>query len=431
MKVFISYCHEENIPLKVLELSDKLVKNGIDCSIDQYNTFPPEGWHKWMDKEISSANYVLVVCSKSYLSRCNNEDFNGKGIHFESTLTFNEIYQNYSKNSKFIPVIFSDAAKEFIPNLLEPFTFYNLETDSGYQDLYRVLTNQPKIKKPQKGNITELPTAVNLLDDTSSSISLSNNDDSDVIVDIEQLGIELTIDRDFATYSNQEKEALLSAIKKLLEIKGDLKIKRIRRGSVIMKLELSPAQCEKLYWAIKSGSLSEFDVVDSKIIVEEPEKFPNQHTVVSQHTVAEVWLNKSTHQQSLHALIHLRPGDRIADFSAGELLSTPTYLTLQVGLHRHILLMPRFLTYINHSCNPNVFFDTTFMEVVCLKDIYPGEELRCFYPSTEWELSQPFVCNCGSEDCLQYISGAAFLSDKTLSKYRLSDFIKKQLEHKL
>lgn len=154
-------------------------------------------------------------------------------------------------------------------------------------------------------------------------------------------------------------------------------------------------------------------------------------TVVSQHTVAEVWLNNSTQQQSLHALIQLKAGDKIADFSAGELMASPTYLTVQVGLNRHVTLLPKFLQYINHSCDPNVFFDTTKMEVVCLKPIQPGEEFRFFYPSTEWEMDQPFVCNCGSSQCLQLINGAAHLSDETLSKYRLSDFIKRQVDHRL
>ncbi len=154
-------------------------------------------------------------------------------------------------------------------------------------------------------------------------------------------------------------------------------------------------------------------------------------TVVSQHTVAEVWLNNNTQQQSLHALINLKPGDKIADFSAGELLASPTYLTVQVGHHRHILLMPQFLQYINHSCDPNVFFDTTAMEVVCIKPVQAGEEFRFFYPSTEWEMNQPFVCNCGSSNCLQLINGAAHISDETLATYRLTDYIKKQVEHRL
>ncbi len=154
-------------------------------------------------------------------------------------------------------------------------------------------------------------------------------------------------------------------------------------------------------------------------------------TVVSQHTVAEVWLKNSTQQHSLHANMLLNPGDKIADFSAGEFLPAPSFLTVQVGLNKHITLIPPFLQYVNHSCDPNVFFDTTKMEVVCMKQIQPGEELRFFYPSTEWEMDQPFVCNCGSSNCLQLINGAAHLSDETLAQYRLSDFIKRQVHHRL
>jgi hypothetical protein len=155
------------------------------------------------------------------------------------------------------------------------------------------------------------------------------------------------------------------------------------------------------------------------------------YAVISQHTVAEVRLNNNTQQHALHALIHLNPGDKIADFSAGELLASPTYLTVQVAINKHVTLVPGFLQYVNHSCDPNIFFDTTAMAVVCLKEIQPGEELRFFYPSTEWEMSQPFVCNCGSRHCLQLINGASHLSDETLLQYRLSDFIKKQVAHRL
>ena len=48
----------------------------------------------------------------------------------------------------------------------------------------------------------------------------------------------------------------------------------------------------------------------------------------------------------------------ICSFSAGITQSYATYLTVQTGADRHITLMPEFLQYINHSCGPNVFFNT-------------------------------------------------------------------------
>jgi hypothetical protein len=153
--------------------------------------------------------------------------------------------------------------------------------------------------------------------------------------------------------------------------------------------------------------------------------------VISQHIFAEVVNNHSTGQQSLLATVSFKPGDVISPFHAGVTQGYPTYLTVQTGIDRHITLMPEFLQYINHSCDPNVFFDTAAMQLVCLKALQPGDEMTFFYPSTEWDMAQPFVCNCGSERCLQLINGATHLSSETLKQYTLTDFIREQAKEKL
>ncbi|HMI78528.1 MAG TPA: SET domain-containing protein-lysine N-methyltransferase [Ferruginibacter sp.] len=153
--------------------------------------------------------------------------------------------------------------------------------------------------------------------------------------------------------------------------------------------------------------------------------------VISNHVFANVLLNNSSNQKSLHAAVSFSPGDVISTFSAGITQTYATYLTVQTGADRHITLMPEFLQYINHSCVPNVFFNTATMQLVCLTALQPGDELAFFYPSTEWEMAQPFVCNCGNRECLQLINGASHLSVGTLSKYRLTDFIKQQVKQKL
>ena len=153
--------------------------------------------------------------------------------------------------------------------------------------------------------------------------------------------------------------------------------------------------------------------------------------VVSKHAFGDVLLNTSTNQKSLNATTPIKPGEIISKFHAGITQSYATYLTVQTGVETHITLQPEFLQYINHSCDPNVFFDTASMELICLKPLHPGDELTFFYPSTEWEMSQPFVCNCKSGNCLQLINGAAHLDKSTLQKYRLTDFIKQQAQQKL
>lgn len=152
--------------------------------------------------------------------------------------------------------------------------------------------------------------------------------------------------------------------------------------------------------------------------------------VVQRFAFAEILRNTGTGQQQLSSLQSYQPGDILCSFHAGEVVDTPTYLTVQVDVDKHITLRPEFLQYINHSCDPNVFFDTATMQLVCLKPIEAGEEFTFFYPSTEWDMAQPFVCQCNSSNCLQLIQGANYLSAETLNQYRLTDFIQNMLRRK-
>lgn len=155
-----------------------------------------------------------------------------------------------------------------------------------------------------------------------------------------------------------------------------------------------------------------------------------QLQLVSNNGFADVWKNPQTGQQSLHATVSIKPGDVICSFHAGKTVNDPTYLTVQVDDQKHITLQPEFLQYINHSCSPTVFFDTTLMQLVCLSELNPGDELTFFYPSTEWDMIQPFHCYCGYSNCLKNIQGAAYLPDEVLAGYRLTDFIKRKIQNR-
>lgn len=151
------------------------------------------------------------------------------------------------------------------------------------------------------------------------------------------------------------------------------------------------------------------------------------YRIVSNHEFAERRQKLSNGQNALFALRSYQPGDVIADFSAGTISAEPTYLTVQVGVGKHITLQPEFLQYINHSCDPNVFFNTATMQLVALKELQPEEEMTFFYPSTEWKMTQSFNCYCGSPHCIGKIKGAAYLSKEAQEKYHLTYFIQQQL----
>lgn len=152
------------------------------------------------------------------------------------------------------------------------------------------------------------------------------------------------------------------------------------------------------------------------------------YRMISNHLIAEVRQKLINNQNGLFALRSYQPGELIAHFTAGSISTEPTYLTVQVGIQKHITLQPAFLQYINHGCDPNVFFNTATMQLVALKPIQPEEEMSFFYPSTEWRMNQPFQCYCGSPHCIGKVKGAAYLPAALQEKYQLTDFIQQQIQ---
>src|SRR5439155_1749087 len=69
-KAFISYSHDsfEHIN-RVLELSKRMRRDVVDCNMDQYEMSPPSGWARWTEEQIEKADYVTVICSKTYKNR--------------------------------------------------------------------------------------------------------------------------------------------------------------------------------------------------------------------------------------------------------------------------------------------------------------------------------------------------------------------------
>jgi hypothetical protein len=140
-----------------------------------------------------------------------------------------------------------------------------------------------------------------------------------------------------------------------------------------------------------------------------------------------LYLDPLSGQKHLQASTWHAEGSLLHAFSAHECLTQPTYLSVQIDHHQHIHLAPEFLQYINHSCEPNVYFDVSKREVRCLRDIEAGEEITYFYPSTEWSMDQAFKCTCSNSGCLGIINGAAHLDKNLIENYKLANHIMEKL----
>ena len=152
-KVFISYSHDSPAhEAKVLALSNRLRGNGIDAVVDQYEPFPPRGWIEWMKHQVRDAQFILVVCTETYRRRWDGAERAGEGLGaiYEGQLIQQLLYEARGVNERFVPVLLSASDGEHSLGTPSVHPLSPLHR-RGYEALYRLLTNQPKIRKPILG----------------------------------------------------------------------------------------------------------------------------------------------------------------------------------------------------------------------------------------------------------------------------------------
>ena len=157
--IFISYSHDSDAHREFVRgIADRLRADGLNCQIDQYiNGFPPEGWQRWMETQVEQADFVLLVCTETYLQRYRGQDPDGgRGVNFEGVVISQTLYDHYYRNTKFIPVIPQEGSLDNVPLPLKGFSSYVLPRD--YTPLYRVLTDQPATPAPEIGAKIKLGT---------------------------------------------------------------------------------------------------------------------------------------------------------------------------------------------------------------------------------------------------------------------------------
>ena len=145
-KVFISYSHDslEHVR-RVMGLAERLRRDGVDAQLDQYVAgTPARGWPRWMEDQLDAAQFVLVICTETYQRRFlgREEPHKGEGADFEGSFVTLELYHSRTATNKFVPVVFDRQDEAFIPRALSGHTYYLLNSEDNYANLYAFLTGQ-------------------------------------------------------------------------------------------------------------------------------------------------------------------------------------------------------------------------------------------------------------------------------------------------
>lgn len=151
-KVFISYSWEDKEHKEwALKLVDRLIGDGVDAHIDQYELSHGDRLPQFMEQEIVNADYVLIICTPNYKEKADNRK---SGVGYEGHIISDELMQGHNEK-KFIPIIRKGGIRESFPIYLAGKLGIDFKDDSKFEVNYEDLlaTIYGKRKKPQLGTM--------------------------------------------------------------------------------------------------------------------------------------------------------------------------------------------------------------------------------------------------------------------------------------
>jgi len=162
--VFISYSHDNaNHKAWVADLAGQLRSNGVEVILDQWDLVPGADVVAFMERGVSTADKVLMICSEDYVRKAES---GVGGVGYERLIVSKEIYEKID-TTKFIPLIRNNKSPEKTPGYIGARLYVDFTDDSAFndrfQDLLHAVHNVPAVAKPPLGPSPFsgiLPTAV-------------------------------------------------------------------------------------------------------------------------------------------------------------------------------------------------------------------------------------------------------------------------------
>ncbi len=151
--VFISYSwDDEEHKDWVLKLANRLSDDGVEVILDRFYLRPGANLQYFVENNIGRAQRVIIIFTPNYKLKA---DKRTGGVGYEYSIMNVELYNNLTKNEKFIPLLRKGNMSESIPTFMQQFIHIDVTNDenveNSYNDLIREIYNEPEIKLPKIG----------------------------------------------------------------------------------------------------------------------------------------------------------------------------------------------------------------------------------------------------------------------------------------
>ena len=157
-KAFIVYSWEDDNHKKwVADLATRLRHNGVETILDQWHAVPGDQLPDFMEKEIRNNDYVLIICTPKYRSKCDKRE---GGAGYEGDIMTAEVFTT-KNHRKFIPILAKGNWNESAPSWLIGKFYIDLSTpgqdERDYPRLLSTLLYSHFQPPPVMPRMSEIP----------------------------------------------------------------------------------------------------------------------------------------------------------------------------------------------------------------------------------------------------------------------------------
>lgn len=132
----MSYSHDSEAHKDwVLKLSTRLVTNGVDVLLDQWDLTLGSDLPRFMESGLTSADRVIAICTESYVEKANA----GRGgVGYEKMILTAQLMQNVTAD-RVIPVIRANPLPQPAPVFLSSRVYIDFRDELAYEIKYAEL----------------------------------------------------------------------------------------------------------------------------------------------------------------------------------------------------------------------------------------------------------------------------------------------------
>ena len=151
-RVFISYSHDDQAHKDwVLTLSTRLVRNGVDVTLDQWDVGLGGDLPHFMESGLTAADRVLAVCTPTYVAKANKGQ---GGVGYEKMILTAQLMKSITAE-RIIPVVRGSGHTEVVPTFLGSKLYVDFRDEgrfeAGYAELLRDIHGEQVRPRPELG----------------------------------------------------------------------------------------------------------------------------------------------------------------------------------------------------------------------------------------------------------------------------------------